>query len=430
MSMRRVFHSCYGLCPPLRFLIPRTGSTLEDGDEKAVESPTASVCLEMSEMGSIKHDVQEMDFFEPTEGNAVEPFDPAIDHLRVLSQYSPQKRLLIVSIVEAAGQGDVCRPPSSQVRVALLSDKVIKKQTPFVHGPAPKFNHTFAFKMEEARLEDTVIRFRFYKKRVTRSHLVGEAYLKGRKIGPHALHLLKLREPLHLEKKVGRSIDYVHPSSHLSATPQLIAVIENNDTVITVSSSLLRVSRCVSSSNYPTAPLRSPPARRSSGSRRKQNPSILQKMAKINTVQVLVSLAFSDVHETFRIGLEKTSKLDQLLEPEGKPMDCYFQVIIRSSTSELCRHRTKTFNCTSELTLDEVVLVHATLRDLHNLTVIVGFFSIHGFLKKRTLLGWLRFGADELESADCAEQWSEMIEDMGRSVERWHSLRRAVALNS
>ncbi|KAI6229108.1 C2 domain-containing protein [Aphelenchoides fujianensis] len=383
MSIRRVLHSCYGLCPPLRFLIPRTGSALEDGDEEAAESPTASVCLEMSEMGSIKHDVQEMDFFEPTEGNAVEPFDPAIDHLRVLSQYSPQKRLLIVSIVEAAGQGDVCRCPSSQVRVALLSDKVIKKQTPFVHGPAPKFNHTWRKARKRGpRLEDTVIRFRFYKKRVTRSHLVGEAYLKGRKIGPHALHLLKLREPLHLEKKVAT---------------QLIAVIENNDTVITS---------------------------------KKENPSILQKMAKVNTVQVLVSLAFSDVHETFRIGLEKTSKLDQLLEPEGKPMDCYFQVIIRSATSELCRHRTKTFNCTSELSLDEVVLVHATLRDLHNLTVIVGFFSIHGFLKKRTLLGWLRFGADELESADCAEQWSEMIEDMGRSVERWHSLRRAATLNS
>jgi hypothetical protein len=90
-----------------------------------------------------------------------------------------------------------------------LSDKVIKKHTSFANGPKPKFNETFAFKLDEGKcsrnfvfnfflekLHNSVVRFRLYRKRTAKkSQLVGEAYLKGRKIGPHSIHLLKVRAP-------------------------------------------------------------------------------------------------------------------------------------------------------------------------------------------------------------------------------------------
>jgi hypothetical protein len=85
---------------------------------------------------------------------------------------------------------------------------------------------------------------------------------------------------------------------------------------------------------------------------------------------------------------------------------------VRSNGTELCRHRTKTINCTGEVDLNEFVVVpvsikyikisffQASLREIHGITVIIGFFCLQGFLKRPTLLGWIRLGADEVESAD------------------------------
>jgi hypothetical protein len=127
---------------------------------------------------------------------------------------------------------------------------------------------------------------------------------------------------------------------------------------------------------------------------------------------------------------------------------------VRSDGVELCRHRTKTINCsTNDIDLNEFVVVsvssswfellkfttlQSSLKEIHDITVIVGFFCMQGFLRKRTLLGWIRLGADEVESADgkfcynsidrskflAAEHWMQMVQDIGRPVERWHTLRR------
>lgn len=57
-----------------------------------------------------------MEVFDRQEGASIdEPFDPAIDHFRILSQYSPQKKLLIVSVIEAGGECDVARCTNAQV---------------------------------------------------------------------------------------------------------------------------------------------------------------------------------------------------------------------------------------------------------------------------------------------------------------------------
>jgi hypothetical protein len=57
-----------------------------------------------------------MEVFDRAEGASTdEPFDPAIDHFRILSQYSPQKKLLIVSVIEVGGECDVARCASAQV---------------------------------------------------------------------------------------------------------------------------------------------------------------------------------------------------------------------------------------------------------------------------------------------------------------------------
>lgn len=58
-----------------------------------------------------------MEVFDRAEDATVdEPFDPAIDHFRVLSQYSPQKKLLIVSVIEVGGDCDVAKCANAQVR--------------------------------------------------------------------------------------------------------------------------------------------------------------------------------------------------------------------------------------------------------------------------------------------------------------------------
>ena len=69
------------------------------------------------------------------------------------------------------------------------------------------------------------------------------------------------------------------------------------------------------------------------------------------------------------------------------------------------------------------------MRELHEATLIIGLFAVAaGRRKRRTLLGWLRLGGDERESADAAEQWTMMIDDGGRAVERWQTLRRPRSL--
>ncbi|KAI6188885.1 C2 domain-containing protein [Aphelenchoides besseyi] len=393
MIVNRLFHSCYGACPIFRFLIPAQYSNDD------AQSLGASDCLEMSEMGSVKHDNTEMEVFNPVDGKVSnEPFDPAVDHFRILSQYSPQKKLLIIGVVEVAGQSEVARCHGAQVRVALLADKVIKKQTLFVNGPLFKFNETFAFKMEAAQLEDVVVRFRLYKKRLPkRSQLVGESFLKGRKIGPHSLHVLKIREPI---------------SFAVQQQSQLLTVVENGNKITT------------QLSNMPNSLRMSTRSEAFVQSRGKTNPKLLNKISKISAVEVLVSLAYSEVHNTFRVGLEKVLNMDRLLEADGKFMDSFFQLIVRSNGVDLCRHRTKLLSYDKEMILEECVVVPVTLRDLHSITVIVGFICIQGLLKKRTLLGWLRLGMEERENADSAEHFSEMINDIGRSVERWHTLKR------
>jgi hypothetical protein len=57
------------------------------------------------------------------------------------------------------------------------------------------FFYKFYSRLE--KLQTSVLRFRLYRKRMPkRNQLVGEAYLKGRKIGPHSIHLIKIRAPI------------------------------------------------------------------------------------------------------------------------------------------------------------------------------------------------------------------------------------------
>ncbi|KAI6190527.1 C2 domain-containing protein [Aphelenchoides bicaudatus] len=411
----KLFYICSLACPcPLtRFFMPRRShlNGWWGSNSEAVEDVESGVVeIEMGDLTELSRG-NGMEVFDRQEGASIdEPFDPAIDHFRILSQYSPQKKLLIVSVIEAGGECDVARCTNAQVRMALLSDKVIKKHTSFASGPSPKFNETFAFKLDEEKLQTSVIRFRLYRKRVAkRSQLVGEAYLKGRKIGPHSIHLLKIRPPITTSAK---------------KKADLLAIVENGDAIAS------RVTYEINEFIAPS-PLKSafnhsnPNSSSTSNNHSNGNASLMKKIARVNGVEVLIVLAYSDEQDSFRIGIEKLAKLDKLMESGGKPLDCYFQLIVRSDGVELCRHRTKTFNCAqNDVDLNEFVVVSASLREIHDITVIVGFFCLQGFLKKRTLLGWIRLGADEIESADAAEHWMTMVHEIGRPVERWHTLRR------
>ncbi|CAD5226261.1 unnamed protein product [Bursaphelenchus okinawaensis] len=392
--MAFLFTGCYQSCPWLGLLLFRRKNIGYD------DEPDLEMGEYLPESGSLDEAKVEnqMEVFENSDDKTVEePFDAKIDHLRISTQYSDQKKLLIITIIEAGGEMDVRECREAQVRVALLGDKTVRKRTEFTTGPTFKFAKTFAFKIEMDKLPDVVIRMRLYRKRMPqRNQLVGECFLKGKKVDAHSMHILKLRPPIIFTKK----------------PIETVAMIENGDIIAQKLSN--EITNAFVPGPMKTLPLVSP----------KPNPAILRRITAAYGSEVFISLAYSDEHETFHVAIEKTSAMEKLKTEDGKSVDCFFQIIVRSNGAELCRHRSKILSCTSECEVGESVVVPCSLKELHDITVIIGLFCVSGFLKRRALIGFIRMGADEMESADAAEHWTEMVHDIGRSVERWHNLRR------
>uniref|UniRef100_A0A1I7SVL9 Uncharacterized protein n=1 Tax=Bursaphelenchus xylophilus TaxID=6326 RepID=A0A1I7SVL9_BURXY len=173
----------------------------------------------------------------------------------------------------------------------------------------------------------------YRKRRPKRSQLVGECFLKGKKVDGQSIHIMKLRPPIICSKK----------------GIETVAMVEKGD--IAVQKLTSEISTAFVPSPMKTLPLTTP----------KPNQSILKRITAAHGSEVMISLAYSEEHETFRVAIEKTSAMEKLKTDDGKSVDCFFQIIVRSDGVELCRHRTKMLNCTSECEVDESVVVPVTI---------------------------------------------------------------------
>lgn len=83
------------------------------------------------------------------------------------------------------------------------------------------------------KLQTSVIRFRLYRRRVAKKNqMVGEAYLKGCKIGPHSIHLLKIRGPVMTSTKKVRLLKFSskHVQFNVFLNPEHLSIqIKNSN---------------------------------------------------------------------------------------------------------------------------------------------------------------------------------------------------------
>uniref|UniRef100_A0A915EMP0 C2 domain-containing protein n=1 Tax=Ditylenchus dipsaci TaxID=166011 RepID=A0A915EMP0_9BILA len=127
--------------------------------------------------------------------------------LKLALQYSRQKKLLILTVLEvnldredkdtSKTDDNVKKELNTQVRLALLAEKVVKFRTKYRSNAV--FNETFVFNILPDELVESVVRCRLYQKRVRSNGLLGEAFLKASVVdsssGSSSQHSLNIRPP-------------------------------------------------------------------------------------------------------------------------------------------------------------------------------------------------------------------------------------------
>jgi hypothetical protein len=194
--MYQILYSCYSAaCWPISCLLcrgrrtspspeaitPSSDDSLEDGfdaesryiaynDQKShgscvTESTLPKICINTS-----------IDFDEENNLNN----NVSTGSLLVSCQYSTQKKLVILTILEARDESETGQEGNQiQVRLALLENSPIRKhRTKILAGPCAKFAQTFTFSIEADDLFYAKLRFRLYKYKSSfkRSQFCGECY--------------------------------------------------------------------------------------------------------------------------------------------------------------------------------------------------------------------------------------------------------------
>jgi hypothetical protein len=331
--------------------------------------------------------------------------------IRVAAQYSFQKKLLIVTVVEVVELEDETGA-LYQIRLAALSaEKTVKQRTKFRSGPHILFNQTYAFGVPEEHLQETVVRLRLYKKRSTgRYSFLGEAYLKASTVeSGSSTHLLRLRTPA--------------PESNLSLLPirktQLTAM--NGSPKGSVGS--LAVGTPPMGFDYRQTNIN---ATASASPRRGSMVDDSGRFCALpdanGTPELLISLCYLANQSKVIVGLEKASGFDTTTINGNKLPDTFVKVTALSQYGdELGKHKSGTFKSSSDPSYQDTAVFQIQRHDLETSSVLIQVFGHCGILRRKVCLGWLCLG-ENASSPDAQQHWWDMVQGMGTTVDKWHHL--------
>ncbi|KAH7723265.1 C2 calcium-dependent membrane targeting [Aphelenchoides avenae] len=447
--MLRLFTSCYDTCGnPAAILQLWTSSKSKDRDRmdviergvpvdpETMQSSFSSEanylgppltgyqrrCSEDSRRGSRVLTVQPQrrgsyeDIDSPCSDRSISSGSPA-GKVRIAAQYSVQKKLLIITVIEGVELDVDDKQALFQIRLAaLLLEKTVKQRTKFRSGPRPLFNQTYAFNVLDDELPETVVRLRLYRKRTSGRHqFVGEAFLKGSNVDPRggnsASHLLKLRAPL---------------VNNIPIFPML------KGQIATLSASSRNGS--LGSPVVGTPPL--------GGDRRSSNMNTL--ISSVNsssrrgsmvddcgrfcalpdasgTPELLISLCYLPNQSKVVVGIEKASGFDSTVAGTKLP-DTFVKVSALSQYGdELGKHKSGTFKACADPTYQDTAVFQIPRNELEATSVLIQIYGHSGMLRRKVCLGWLCLG-ENASSPDAQQHWWEMIQGLGTTVDKWHHL--------
>uniref|UniRef100_A0A7E4UUC7 C2 domain-containing protein n=1 Tax=Panagrellus redivivus TaxID=6233 RepID=A0A7E4UUC7_PANRE len=339
--------------------------------------------------------------------------------VQVTMQYSSQKKLVILTVVETIDKGITENGNTAfiQVRIALLEAPSGKKsKTKMLPGPQVTFGQTFTFTVEPEDLANAIIRFRLYRSKCTtpvkRSTCRGECVFPVAAISVvSATHLLYFRGPATgaPEKKKSVTIDPAIPQSP-SSPPEQPSSSPQSPPDPEDPTMLRQNSTATAPSGFPS--------RR--GSTVDSSGRFCSLPTENGAPEALVSLCYLDQAQKIVVSVQKASNLDT---DKGSPSDTYLRISLLSQFGEeLAKQRSSTVKACSEPVYECTAVFQITQDELENSSVLIQIFRNSGMLRKRQQIGFVCMGLNA-SSPDAQTHWEQMIQGLGTSVEKWHHLK-------
>ncbi|KAI1720494.1 synaptotagmin-16 [Ditylenchus destructor] len=390
---------------------------------------------------------------------------PTYGTIRIAFQYSNQKKLLILTVLESEldltptavrTSADGSKEVNVQVRLALLSDKVVKFRTKFRPVNDAIFNETFVFSLLPEELAESVVRLRVYQWRLRSNVLLGEAFLKACLVDPQngasSNHLLNLRAPIENAMSL-----FPQLLNRGSAAPNAASAVPANGTPASTASPARAVPS--SFSTLPTGlnslgcgsgcgtPISTPTtATAMSASRRSSTVDDCGRFATLpqsdGTPEMLVSLCYVVDQSQLVVVVEKATGFDcssstlanylanigstlgsPLANGVNKAPDTFVRVAAVSQAGvELGKHKSETVKASINPVYNHTAVFHIARNDLEISNVLIQIFSYCGILRRKVMLGWICVGGENASSPDAQQHWQDMIQGMGTTVDKWHHL--------
>uniref|UniRef100_A0A914C6M3 C2 domain-containing protein n=1 Tax=Acrobeloides nanus TaxID=290746 RepID=A0A914C6M3_9BILA len=136
--------------------------------------------------------------------------------------------------------------------------------------------------------------------------------------------------------------------------------------------------------------------------------------------EVLVSLCYLENQGKLVVGLEKATGLE--VPTLNKAPDTFAKIsAVGQSGEEIGKHKTETIKACVDPNYGDSAVFSIHRNELENSNVQVQVFAHHGVLRRKIRIGYLCLGENS-SSLDAQEHWQDMIQGMGTTVDKWHTL--------
>ncbi|VDN56118.1 unnamed protein product [Dracunculus medinensis] len=329
------------------------------------------------------------------------PIVERLGKLRVNVQYSIQKRILIITIVEGIAFESIENDSNTQIRMVLLPYKNFRYRTKFASGLNPKFNETFFFKnINQEDLSKTFVRFRIYKRRLTgRNQFIGETLLRNSLIDAkngcltHHTLLLHSKTDANLARSCHVESDIVdHTSDPLAPKSPTNSIVHS--ALSTPSHKQKQVKK-----SYKT---------QSSNDNNNEN--------NYNNPKLLLSFSYSD--GKMFILIDKGGNLNY----KSKYVDTFVKLYVKTAyDAQTMVQQSHTIKACCEPVFDAKFSFAVSKQDIDSLSISIRVCTTIGLLKRRINLGTLEFGSNVVGEEERAH-WQEFICSKKQTSFKWHRL--------
>ncbi|KAE9547734.1 hypothetical protein FO519_009053 [Halicephalobus sp. NKZ332] len=333
--------------------------------------------------------------------------------LVVSTQYSLQKKLVILTVIEAKDAEEDTAP--LQIRLAFPGDSPSRKhRTKSVPGPQAKFGQTFTFPFEPDELLSGRIRFHLYrcKSSMKRSQFRGECYLRTEEIDKRqgsspTTHILRFK--FYPKIQNGNFAKNECPAEVIPCNLKK----DNSDQMLNRQSS-------VKISNVPVGS--------ANPSRRNSTVDSSGRFCSLPTPngqpEALISLCYLDQSQKIVVTVEKASNLE--IDGE-KACDTFLKIsAVTQYGEEIAKHRSNTVKATSDPNYECTAVFQISRNELETSSVLIQVFRSSGIMRRRAQIGFVCVG-ENASSPDAQTHWEQMIQGLGTSVEKWHYLQKPEA---